>query len=118
MDEWGIAGTAFEKKEGEGMSRQRDKWVTRVIAWMLSFAMAVSLVVIPSDKTEAAAETTEEKKELEGELEIVTNANEQTYNAVNEILEQFMKEEAPKQLEMVQNLYKTYGVRVSERNRM
>ena len=34
----------------------------------------------------------EEKKELEGELEIVTNANEQTYNAVNEILEQFMKE--------------------------
>lgn len=36
------------------MSRQRDKWVTRVIAWMLSFAMAVSLVVIPSDKTEAA----------------------------------------------------------------
>lgn len=57
MDEWGIAGTAFEKKEGEGMSRQRDKWVTRVIAWMLSFAMAVSLVVIPSDKTEAAGET-------------------------------------------------------------
>ncbi len=45
-----------------------------------------------ADKTEAAAETTEEKKELEGELEIVTNANEQTYNAVNEILEQFMKE--------------------------
>ncbi|WP_182427536.1 glycoside hydrolase family 9 protein [Clostridium sp. AM54-37XD] len=39
------------------MSRQRDKWVTRVIAWMLSFAMAVSLVVIPSDKTEAAGET-------------------------------------------------------------
>ena len=35
-----------------------------------------------------------------------------------EKLEQFMKEEAPKQLEMVQNLYKTYGVRVSERNRM
>ena len=33
-----------------------------------------------------------EQKELEGELEIVTNANEQTYNAVNEILEQFMKE--------------------------
>ena len=33
-----------------------------------------------------------------------------------EKLEQFMKEEAPKQLEMVQNLYKTYGVRVSERN--
>lgn len=57
MDEWGIAGTAFEKKEGEGMSRQRDKWVTRVIAWMLSFAMAVSLVVIPPDKTEAAGET-------------------------------------------------------------
>lgn len=57
MDEWGIAGTAFEKKKGEGMSRQRDKWVTRVIAWMLSFAMAVSLVVIPSDKTEAAGET-------------------------------------------------------------
>lgn len=57
MDEWGIAGTAFEKKEGEGMSRQRDKWVIRVIAWMLSFAMAVSLVVIPSDKTEAAGET-------------------------------------------------------------
>ena len=45
-----------------------------------------------ADKTEAAAETTDEKKELEGELEIVTNANEQTYNAVNEILEQFMKE--------------------------
>ena len=45
-----------------------------------------------ADKTEAAAGTTEEKKELEGELEIVTNANEQTYNAVNEILEQFMKE--------------------------
>lgn len=39
------------------MSRQRDKWVTRVIAWMLSFAMAVSLVVIPSDRTEAAEET-------------------------------------------------------------
>uniref|UniRef100_UPI004029E1EB hypothetical protein n=1 Tax=Coprococcus sp. TaxID=2049024 RepID=UPI004029E1EB len=39
------------------MSRQRDKWVTRVIAWMLLFAMAVSLVVIPSDKTEAAGET-------------------------------------------------------------
>lgn len=37
-----------------------------------------------ADKTEAAAETTEEKKELEGELEIVTNANEQTYNAVND----------------------------------
>ena len=35
-----------------------------------------------------------------------------------EKMEQFMKEEAPKQLEMVQNLYKTYGVRVSERNRM
>lgn len=40
------------------MSRQRDKWVTRVIAWMLSFAMTVSLVVIPSDRTEAAEETT------------------------------------------------------------
>ena len=53
-----ITGTAFEKKEGEGMSRQRDKWVTRVIAWMLSFAMTVSLVVIPSDRTEAAEETT------------------------------------------------------------
>lgn len=39
------------------MSRQRDKWVTRVIAWMLSFAMTVSLVVIPSDRTEAAEET-------------------------------------------------------------
>lgn len=39
------------------MSRQRDKWVTRVIAWMLSFAMAVSLVVIPLDRTEAAEET-------------------------------------------------------------
>ena len=39
------------------MSRQRDKWVTRVIAWVLSFAMAVSLVVIPSDRTEAAEET-------------------------------------------------------------
>ena len=52
-----ITGTAFEKKEGEGMSRQRDKWVTRVIAWMLSFAMTVSLVVIPSDRTEAAEET-------------------------------------------------------------
>ena len=39
------------------MSRQRDKWVTRIIAWMLSFAMIVSLVVIPSDRTEAAEET-------------------------------------------------------------
>ena len=52
-----MAGTAFEKKAGQAMSRQRDKWVTRVIAWLLSFAMAVSLVVIPSDKTEAAGET-------------------------------------------------------------
>ena len=52
----GITGTAFEKKEGEGMSRQRDKWVTRVIAWMLSFAMTVSLVVIPSDRTEGGGD--------------------------------------------------------------
>lgn len=38
------------------------------------------------------AESKEESKNLEGEIEIVTNANEQTYNAVNEILEQFMQE--------------------------
>jgi len=39
-----------------------------------------------------AAETEPEKKELKAELEIVTNANEETYNAVNEILQQFMAE--------------------------
>lgn len=44
-----------------------------------------------AEKTDTA-ESKEESKNLEGEIEIVTNANEQTYNAVNEILEQFMQE--------------------------
>lgn len=35
-----------------------------------------------------------------------------------EKMEQFMKEEAPKQLEMVQNLFKSYGVWFSVRNLM
>ena len=43
-------------------------------------------------KAEKPEETAAEKKELKGELEIVTNANEETYNAVNEVLQQFMAE--------------------------
>lgn len=40
-----------------------------------------------SDKTETA-----EKKELKGEIEILTNANEVTFHAVNQILDKFMEE--------------------------
>ena len=44
-------------------------------------------------KTDTAqGESKDENKKLEGEIEIVTNANEETYKAVNSILEQFMQE--------------------------
>lgn len=43
-------------------------------------------------KDNTQAEAKEESKKLSGKIEIMTNANEETYKAVNEILEQFMAE--------------------------